>query len=218
MKGAKFFTLDNNRQLFLKEVLAEYEMIPLFFICQDDNKNLYSVIRKYIDEDEYIVVKNKDFEILKMLNNEITMCSLFLRQEYFWEIVFESQSSEHTVTKKRISEIDTEDLPAEDEFFGAKTTESIRLENELNFNSSTNDSPVYDIIYDVIRNQYNSKEMGENIRKYVEMIYNQNLLQEYELSKLGYVQKNPIITEMSNHSNNNSEKTVCVNEFIIFAA
>ena len=217
MIGEKCFLIEG-KELFLKTILVEYDFVPLFYICVDKNNHYYTVLRRNLEEETYIIVQNKKEHIAQMLKNEITMRRLMMSEQKYWEVTAGEDISTDMVERKQLSDMPIKDLPFKNAKYGKPTAESEQLLQELNFNLSTNDSPVYDIIYDVIRNQYNSKEMGENIRKYVEMIYNQNLLQEYELSKLGYVQKNPIITEMSSRNNNKSEKTVCVNEFINFAA
>lgn len=185
MKGAKIFTL-NDCSLYLKENLVTYEMIPLLFVCEDDDKNLYSIIRKYIDEEEYIIVQNKADDIVKMLNNEITMRSLFLMAEEYWDVTI-VDGMEDTSDKKSISEIDMEELPPEDAYFGESTLESRRLAEELNFYNRTKESSFVEMAYDMHIDDFDMFIVSYKNALYKEKLYKSYIASKSQIDDTGYI-------------------------------
>ena len=74
------------KKLYLEKILVEYNDIPIFYLCRNDDE-YYLVLCSNIDEEKYIIVKPARMEVLDMLNGKLSMRDIILRQESFWKVV-----------------------------------------------------------------------------------------------------------------------------------
>ena len=115
----------NGLILYGEEVLVEYECIPLLYVCKDEHENFYTVLKIYLDEEEYLITLNSNEDIKAMLLNEITMRELFSKGTKVW------YAKEAETQFVNISDIPEEILPLEGDYFGKETSESKRLIQKL---------------------------------------------------------------------------------------
>lgn len=104
------------KKLYLEKILVEYNDIPIFYLCRNDDE-YYLVLCSNIDEEKYIIVKPARMEVLDMLNGKLSMRDIILRQESFWKVVAGEDISMDSVEMRPITQIEYEALPYEDAFY-----------------------------------------------------------------------------------------------------
>lgn len=117
----------NGLILYGEEVLVEYECIPLLYVCKDEHENFYTILRVYLDKEEYLITLNSNEDIKAMLLNEITMRELFLKGKACWYVKAETA----TVQPIDISDVPKEILPLENDYLDVETSESKKLLQKL---------------------------------------------------------------------------------------
>lgn len=120
MKQKAYFKI-NSKKLVLDETLVDFNGIPLFFTCKDEEEQFYIVLCYDIDEEAYIVTKTNVDKLLNLLMQNITMRDLILSEKEFWEVHIAENIEDDVCTKKNISEIDLDVLPYPNEYFEITT-------------------------------------------------------------------------------------------------
>ena len=103
--------------LYLEQILVEFEMKPIFYLCKDLKEDWYVVLCANFEEERYIVVKSSMNSISEMLHGKIAMRKLIMIEKFFWEILASENISDDEVTKKDITQLPLQDLPYEDACF-----------------------------------------------------------------------------------------------------
>lgn len=107
----------NSNELFLEQVLVEYNKTPIYFVCQDQHKVYYIVLCVDIDEEKYIVVEIKIENIVNLLKQKITMSEIILNEKSYWEVVAGDTLEDDVCVQKNMGEVCLEDLPYENSYF-----------------------------------------------------------------------------------------------------
>ena len=94
----------NNIELRMEQILVEFDDVPIFYLCKG-NGQLYLVITKDMDVEEYLVVKISERELSDMLHGKVSMRQAILEQKRYWD---------DEVTEHDIADIPQEVLPYED--------------------------------------------------------------------------------------------------------
>lgn len=116
MSNIKYFDIDG-KALFLDKTLIDFNMLPVFFVCKDDNDSYYICLCTDFDEFYYIVVESSIDEIYKMLDGKITLRDVFLKKDYFYNIQSYNDLEHNEVKKMDIACIDKDELPYEGEYY-----------------------------------------------------------------------------------------------------
>lgn len=108
----------NEVELYTEKILVEFE-IPLLFICKDKSNKRYSVLCVNSDEERYLVVESKVRDIVRMIQNAITMKELFLNAKNgaAWMITAGENFENDKVSIIDINKLAEEDLPADGAFY-----------------------------------------------------------------------------------------------------
>lgn len=121
----------NSRELFLEEILVEYDHIPVYFICVDNEQEYYVILCTDIDNENYIIVKSDIQKILDLLTRKITMRQIILKERTYWNIVAGEIMNEDVYQEMEISEIPLDVLPYEDSYFELLTNAHKELRRRL---------------------------------------------------------------------------------------
>lgn len=108
------------RELFLEQSLVEYNDVPIYYICRDEEL-FYTVLCTDVDDLKYVIVNSKIKDIALMLHGVITMRELMLKADSFWEVITGDEIESDVIALKNIKEIDLCDLPDESSYFGIYT-------------------------------------------------------------------------------------------------
>lgn len=106
----------NEKELFLDQVLVEYNDIPVFFVCKSFDE-YYVVLCTDIDNLEYIIVHSSLNEIWGMLHQKINMREIFLTKSTFWKVISGQTLDQDKITLNAIQSIDLETLPLENALY-----------------------------------------------------------------------------------------------------
>lgn len=112
MPKVKFFEIEG-KSLFLDNVLIDLNMLPLFFICKDEESCHYVCLCTDYEEFCYVIVPTDAHEIYKMLSGEITVRGIFLNKDSFYSVQSYNDLEENKVEKMDIENINKDDLPIE---------------------------------------------------------------------------------------------------------
>jgi hypothetical protein len=115
MEKEKCFCIEN-KEIYLEQVLVEYNCVPIFFICSSGNE-YYVALCTDIDEFNYIVVKTPAQEIYNLLNEKTTMRDIILNQREYWEVISADDMSDDKVKKSAMNKIDYSVLPEENAYY-----------------------------------------------------------------------------------------------------
>lgn len=108
-------------ELFLEQVLVEYNQIPVYFICLDERQTYYIVLCVDIDEEKYIIVKSEIERLIKLLSGKITMRDIMLLEKKYWEIIAGEDVDNDNCMQIDMEKINKEDLPYENSYFKLST-------------------------------------------------------------------------------------------------
>lgn len=111
----------NFNELFLEQVLVEYNKTPIYFVCKDDNEVYYIVLCVDIDEEKYIIIETKIENLVNLLKQKITMREIILIEKNYWEIVAGDTIEEDICIQRNMEAICVEDLPYENSYFKVVT-------------------------------------------------------------------------------------------------
>ncbi len=115
------FYIEGN-QLYLEQVLVEYNDIPIFFVCRDTAAH-YVVLCSDLEEFRYMVVKAANEDLFRLLHGTLSMRDIFLIQKNYWEIISGEEIQSDSVAYKPVELIDGSLLPEESAYFEILTDE-----------------------------------------------------------------------------------------------
>lgn len=107
------FILDN-KNIYLDHILVDYEYVPIFFLCKDDECQYYLALCTDIENGEYIVVKISLLSVYNLLHGNIAMRDVILNQKIFWKVVSGDEIKNDIVNEYPIDYINHQDLPEKD--------------------------------------------------------------------------------------------------------
>lgn len=99
-----------SRKLFLEQVLVDYNEIPIFFLCKNEEQ-YYIVLCTDIDDLRYIVTKLSIPDVYNLLHGNIPMRDAILKQKEYWDVVSDDDVSLDQVTRKSMDTMDLAVLP-----------------------------------------------------------------------------------------------------------
>ena len=102
----------NNIELCMEQILVEFDDVPIFYLCKG-NGQLYLVLAKDMDVEEYLVVKISEHEVSDMLHGKVSMRQVILEQESYWDVKAGDEITDDEVTEHDIVDIPHEVLPYE---------------------------------------------------------------------------------------------------------
>lgn len=106
------FRIDND-DLFLNQVLVDYDGIPIFFLCKGKEKNYLSLCVD-CENYNYIVVEVSLVDIYDLLHENISMREVILKQNKYWMVFSGIDISADRVEIKKMEDIDQSCLPKKD--------------------------------------------------------------------------------------------------------
>lgn len=110
------FKIDSN-ELFLEQVLVEYNKIPIYFVCKDENQVYYIVLCIDIDEEKYIIVKTEIESLINLFRHKITMRDIILVADKYWEVTAGNDICNDICIQFDIEKINKDDLPLGNSYF-----------------------------------------------------------------------------------------------------
>ncbi|MCI9077323.1 MAG: hypothetical protein HFH68_00160 [Lachnospiraceae bacterium] len=103
------FCIENNN-LYLEQVLVDYNDIPIFFLCKD-NFQYYVALCTDIYEFNYIVTNVSSLDVYNLLHGKIPMRNTFTDKKEYWKVISGEEISLDIVTKHSIDYLDISLLP-----------------------------------------------------------------------------------------------------------
>ena len=103
-------------ELYLEQVLVDYNDIPIFFLCTGEREQ-YLALCYDLDELNYIIVKVSLEDVYNLLHSKITMRNIILKQKFYWNVLSGEEITLDKVVKHSISELDLSILPCEGAYF-----------------------------------------------------------------------------------------------------
>lgn len=103
----------NNIELRMEQILVEFDDAPIFYLCKGDGQ-LYLVLTKNMDVEEYLVVKISEHEVSDMLHGKVSMRQVIIEQKSYWDVKTGDEITDDEVTEHDIADIPQEVLPYED--------------------------------------------------------------------------------------------------------
>lgn len=151
MKKSKIplFKIDN--QILVREQNLIECQVPIFFVCIDDNGQRYLVINLDFEDDEYLIAKATNIDIVDMLQGKITMRESLEKSQNIYYVYAGENLEKDKVIKKDFSDINEDDLPEKNAYFtidSDKELEDYILElnrNEWKFSVVTNKYSFYNM-------------------------------------------------------------------------
>lgn len=113
------------KELYLEQILVDYENIPIFFLCKGGSQ-YYVALCTDLEVFHYIVVFAENLKVYNLLHGNHPMRDIFLGSGEYWEIVSGDDVSMDTVIKHPAIELDVSVLPQEGACFEI-LTEEMRL-------------------------------------------------------------------------------------------
>ena len=110
------------KELYLEQVLVDYNDIPIFFLCKDD-KAYYLALCTEVEQLCYIVVGLSDADVYSLLHGNVTMRESITKQRKYWEIISGEQIESDIAVDRLMEEIDGFVLPEEGAYFEVLTDE-----------------------------------------------------------------------------------------------
>lgn len=150
------FILDN-KNIYLDHILVDYEYVPIFFLCKDDDCQYYLALCTDIENGEYIVVKISLLSVYNLLHGNIAMRDVILNQKIFWKVVSGDEIKNDIVNEYPIDYINHQDLPEKDAKF--KILQKHIKEYVQKFPYSNKD----DSVSSLINEEYSYRENNSNI-------------------------------------------------------
>lgn len=143
------------KDLFLEKVLVDFEKIPIFYLCRDEQE-YYVVLCIDIEALEYIIIKPKLMEILDVLNGKIQMREIFENQKNYWQVFSGESIEEDEVFFHKIEELDKAVLPYENAYFEVLTND---IQNYIDYlMEKIFDKNAFKIIASNAKNDFNELE------------------------------------------------------------
>ena len=121
-----------NENLYFEQVLIDYNYIPIFFLCKSEQQ-YYLALCLDIEEFNYIIVTLSLSDLSNLLHGNIPMRDIFLKQDYYWEVISNENVFSDTVTKHKINHLNHSLLPKENTYFQVLTEEVKTFIQKLDF-------------------------------------------------------------------------------------
>ncbi len=121
MKKELCFYIEN-KGLYLEQVLVDYNDVPIFFLCKNEEQ-FYIALCTDMEELTYVIEKLSLADVYKLLHGKITMRDVYLTHNEYWEIVSGEEISFDKVTRRTIDCIERSVLPEENAYFQILTEE-----------------------------------------------------------------------------------------------
>ena len=122
------FKIDGNN-LYLEISLIDFNEIPIFFLCRDDNGARYAVQCIDTEDLNYYVIQVSEKNILKLLNNTSTIREFITSSDKKWEIQSRENIEDDIV--KQIQMINEEDLVDEGVFLSLNNKEVVAFKEKI---------------------------------------------------------------------------------------
>lgn len=103
-----------NKNVYLDHILVDYEYVPIFLLCKDDECQYYLALCTNIENGEYIVVKISLLSVYNLLHGNIAMRDVILNQKMFWKVVSGDEIKNDIINQYPINHINDQDLPEKD--------------------------------------------------------------------------------------------------------
>ena len=116
MKKILCFVLGWN-ELYLEQVLVEYDTIPILFVCKDKKGTYYLVLFADMEEFVYWVVEISPMKLSYLFHEGITMREAFTTQQYYWEVFAEEDIESDRSRIRSMETIDKSLLPKEGAYY-----------------------------------------------------------------------------------------------------
>ncbi len=151
------------RNLYMEQILVEYENVPIFYVCSDGT-DFYLVLCRDIEKELYIVVKTNLVSISNMLRGRLTMREIITKEAKYWDVSAGEEVFDDIVIEKTMDQIPLQDLPYENSYFQLATRELEvfleRIEHKLfdakdwtlvsyNLQKTMDENAYYDLCCDV---------------------------------------------------------------------
>lgn len=110
----------NGKNLYLDQILTEYEWIPIFFLCKDENQKYLALCISNVLKDKdlhYIVVQLSTNDVDALLNKKCPMSDIILKQKGYWAIESAEDIYEDIVTWHTMKHINKGNLPEEGAYY-----------------------------------------------------------------------------------------------------
>lgn len=108
MNKEVFFQIQN-KLLYLDFMLEEYDFMPLFYVCKDEDDVRYIVLCTDFEHESYLISRITLVDLYNMLSGKIDMRSVFLKQAVFWKVNCKGNQYLDDI----VEEYKTEDIPVE---------------------------------------------------------------------------------------------------------
>lgn len=94
MKELYFENIVNIGNLYLKDILFEFECEPILFICSDDNNQTYiCVCSDFRNGQKWVVGKCSEYDLDKLIHKKIDITSVFLKNDKLVVICMDTQGN-----------------------------------------------------------------------------------------------------------------------------
>lgn len=114
MNKKELCVIINHNKIYLECILADYEYVPIFFLCKSEYNEFYlSLCRNPKTAEKYIVVKLPKEEVKNLIYGQLPMRDVFLNQESFWKVFSGDKVENDIVIEYPIEQIPKDDLPYE---------------------------------------------------------------------------------------------------------
>lgn len=105
----------NNKELYLDKVLVDFDGLPLYFVCKDEDERYYMALCTDTICYQYILVSVTEMDLYLLLNEKLPMRDIILKQEKYWEIMEDEDGD--SVELLKMSSIIKKNLPKEGAVF-----------------------------------------------------------------------------------------------------
>ena len=109
MSANKCFYIEG-KYLYLEQTLVEYNGIPIYFLCRNDEQ-YYTVLCIDIDELTYVIVRTAAVDVYRLLHGRISMRDVILKADYYWKVISAEDMLQDDVKCLTMDKLDHSLLP-----------------------------------------------------------------------------------------------------------
>lgn len=110
--------LINDKELYLERILVEYDKIPIFFLCRNEDMR-YLCLCYDIDNLRYYIVSVSTKNVFNLLHGKTPMRDIFLNRSKYWDISAGQESGKDVVKECPIADLDQDVLPNKNAYYEA---------------------------------------------------------------------------------------------------